>query len=253
MIFPCFTRLCRRIPDIVDKSKSAHAREHTHSSSVGEVGRDLRGCKGVCGDVPLKTTPAAVPAPRIVFSSHGFYGENHPRRPRLRGLSTTEKPGMKKTTRRSATTAGVVFSETGPQTPLSPRGSRPTSPAQGESVCSRACRDCEPRRVRLGGTSVGVGGCGRSGGPTVGPFETDTRRGPPVVPGWKVPARTGTYALIPRRRSRTRPPWSQGRLWACPAVNDTCRRTPAAYRFFLSWVLWEEPPAEAAAPRVVDP
>jgi hypothetical protein len=86
--------------------------------------------------------------------------------------------------------------------------------------------------VRLERTRVG--GCGCEG-------------------GWKVPARTGTYGLVPRRRSGTRLPWSQGRLGCCPAGNDTRRRARAAYRFFLSWVLWEKPPTKAEAPRVVNP
>jgi hypothetical protein len=215
-----------------------------------------------------------------------------------------------KTIRSWSATASVVFSGTAPQTPLRPRWSRTTSPTLDECVCSRACRDLPPRRIRSP-RRVSV-----SDGPTVGPPGRPQQptvsvpgghsRGPPVrlrppaicpsrvdslldlldlqvsrglrrvsvsdghtcgpmsvrsghasrtavAPGWKVRARTGTYGLVLRRRSRTSPPWSQGRLWRCPTGNDTRRRARAAYRFFLSMVLWEEPPTEAAAPRVVDP
>jgi hypothetical protein len=128
--------------------KSVHAREHTHSSRAGEVGRDPRGRKGVCGPVPLGTTLAVALRPRIVSSSHGFYGKNHPRRPQLRGWLTTEKPGMKKARRGQTTAASSAVLSARTQTPLPPRKSRPTSPTQDESVCSHACRDCEPHPDR---------------------------------------------------------------------------------------------------------
>jgi hypothetical protein len=49
----------------------------------------------------------------------------------------------------------------------------------------------------------------------------------------KGPARTGTYALVLRRRSGTRLAWSQGRL--CPSRRDSAarRRGPARFAFFI--------------------
>jgi hypothetical protein len=257
--------------DNADGYKALHAREHTDSSSVGEVGRDLRGRKGVRGGVPLGTTLAAVREPRIVFSAHGFYGKNHPRRPQLRGLLTTEKPGMKRASRCRTTAVSSAVPSAGTQTPLPPRKSRPTSPTQDESVCSRACRDLDSftlfRALSLlaghplyghdclnrwrrwhGGRSSGAAGSGRPG-ETGCPSRADKARyrrwHRVALTQWvscqkgqvKVPARTGTYRLIRRRRSGTRLPWSQGRPWWCPAGNDTGRRARAACRFFLSWVL----------------
>jgi hypothetical protein len=68
----------------------------------------------------------------------------------------------------------------------------------------------------------------------------------------KGPARTGPYGLVLRRRSGTRLPWSQGRLWRCRAGSDTRRCGRAAYRFFLSWFLCGKSTSEPHAPRVVD-
>jgi hypothetical protein len=74
-----------------------------------------------------------------------------------------------------------------------------------------------------------------------------------VERGFKIPGRTGTYELIPRRRSRTRPPWRQGRL--CPSKRDSaaCRRGPAASRFFHPEFFRGRQPSELRPPWVALP
>jgi hypothetical protein len=85
--------------------------------------------------------------------------------------------------------------------------------------CPCGADTCRGRRSDRGSTGVS-------------PWDGHTSR-TPVAPGWKVRARTGTYGLIPRRRSGTRLPWSQGRL--CPSRRDSAarRRGPAVIRFFI--------------------
>jgi hypothetical protein len=85
------------------------------------------------------------------------------------------------------------------------------------------------------------------------PCGADTCRGLPVGAGLEVPARTGAYGLVLRRRSRTRLAWSQGRL--CPSRRDsaTHRRGPAATRFFHPGFLSGQQPSEPRPPWVVPP
>jgi hypothetical protein len=73
------------------------------------------------------------------------------------------------------------------------------------------------------------------------------------TPGFTIPARTGTYRLVLRQRSRTRPPWWQGRL--CPSRQDSAafRCGPAAIRFFHPGFFRGQPPSELRPPRVVPP
>jgi hypothetical protein len=85
------------------------------------------------------------------------------------------------------------------------------------------------------------------------PWGVDMCRGAPVGPGWKIPARTGAYGLVLRRRSGTRLAWWQGRL--CPSKRDSAarRRGPAAIRFFHPGFLRGQQPSEPRPPWLVPP
>jgi hypothetical protein len=78
-------------------------------------------------------------------------------------------------------------------------------------------------------------------------------RGLPVRLGFTVPARTGAYGLVLRRRSGTRRPWWQGRL--CPSRGDSAasRCGPAVIRFFHPGFFRGQQPSELRPPRVALP
>jgi hypothetical protein len=240
-----------------------------------------------------RRTPAA-----YRFSSHGFYGRNRPRRPRLRGFWTTEKPGMKKANRagprrraalsrlpghrrpcdhgglvllRRRKTSPYVPVRAGPFHPGPIRGPRyvsashghPGNPGSPRYVSTSRGHHHSPgpthvlavdvRPVGSAGRTASSRGAGPSGEQRVSRREGHSpgqcgRRG--RVQG---PARTGTYALVQRRRSGTRLPWSQGRL--CPIRQDSAarRRGPAATRSFHPGFFRGQQPSELRPPRVVPP
>jgi hypothetical protein len=67
------------------------------------------------------------------------------------------------------------------------------------------------------------------------------------------PGTHGTYRLVQRRRSRTRPPRRQERPWPIRHLDAASRRGPAASRSFSSKGFdEEEPPREPPPPSVVD-
>jgi hypothetical protein len=183
---------------------------------VGRTCVEVAAGTGVYRRVHLKRTPSVAAANlegqrRSVRNGHmveataepGFYGHVRPRRTPAAGRGQSG-------TRQTSVRNGHVLEAAA--RPGVPRYVRPKRTPSVAAVTLGVRRPVRPKRTRVGAA---------------------------VVLGWKVRARTGTYGLIPRRRCSTRPPRSQGRLWRCPAENDTRRRAQAAYRFFISWVLWE--------------